>query len=248
MEELLRSRTHALHESQNALRLAERLATIGTLSGGIVHEINNPIGLILMGVETALIAQAEGDSETLTRSLKSIQADAVRTGRIVHNVLSFVREQAVAKSPASLNEVVRQAVERKRPAAELHGAKLLLEVAATDGRVQMNATAIQQAIGNVVQNAIESGATEVVVQVATGFSDDNCSVIVTDNGCGIPPEMQTEVFKSFFTTRRQSGGVGLGLSLVNSAVNDHQGRIEIDSKPDEGTRIRIDLPIFRNPA
>ncbi|HEY2840063.1 MAG TPA: ATP-binding protein [Pirellulales bacterium] len=248
LEDLLRSRTHALDQSQKALRLAERLASIGALAGGIVHEINNPIGAILLAVESAMQAQTAGEAEAMTRCLKSIQEDAIRTGRIVKNVLSFVREQTVDKTAASLSDVVRKAVERKRHTAELHGARLLLELAEAEARLEMNATAIEQAIGNVVQNAIESGATDIVVRIATESSDDYCSVVVMDNGCGIPPEMQSEVFEPFFTNRRQSGGVGLGLSLVRSAIQDHQGRIEIDSQPGAGTTVRIALPILRSPT
>jgi PAS domain S-box-containing protein len=248
LEDLLRSRTQALHESQKSLRLAERLASIGTLAGGIVHEINNPIGAILLGVETAQHALSVGDADALTRTLKSIQEDAIRTGRIVKNVLSFVREQTIDKTRASLNDVTRKAVERRKSAAELHGAKLILELADRDACLELNTTAIEQAIGNVVQNAIESGGAEVVVRIATEFSDDYCSVVITDNGCGIPAEMQGEVFEPFFTTRRDCGGVGLGLSLVRSAVHDHQGRIDIDSEPGRGTRISIVLPTAYKPT
>lgn len=248
LEELLQTRTHALNESQKSLQLAERLASIGALAGGIVHEINNPIGAILLGVETAQRAHTDGDGASLAGSLRSIQEDAVRTGRIVKNVLGFVREQTIDKTTASLNDVARKAVERRRVAAELQGAKLLLELSEIDARLELNVTAIEQAIGNVVQNAIESCATGGVVRISTEVVGDHCSVIVTDNGCGIPAEIQPQIFEPFFTTRRQAGGVGLGLSLVRSAVRDHQGRVDIDSHPDRGTRVAIVLPISRKPA
>jgi len=246
LEESLQARTKALEKSQKALRLAERLASLGTVAGGIVHEINNPIGAIMLAVESAQAALADGDDARLAMCLKSIGEDIVRTGRIVHNVMSYVQEQAVEKAPTSLNEVVRQAVERKRLAAEKAGAKLQLALAAEEARVLMNATSIEQAIGNVVQNAIEASPKDSVVQIATTFSDDFCTIIITDNGIGIPAELHDEIFKPFFSTRTQSGGVGLG--LVRGAVSDHQGQLQLISTPGGGSQFRIVLPRYREPG
>src|SRR6185312_115228 len=92
LEELVRSRTRALEASQQTLRSAERLASLGTLAAGIAHEINNPVGTILLAAEMAAAAQAAGDEEALARCLAGITTDAKRCGRIVKNILNFARQ------------------------------------------------------------------------------------------------------------------------------------------------------------
>lgn len=242
LEELVRSRTRALEASQHSLRSAERLASVGTLAAGIAHEINNPVGAILLGTEMAMAAQASGDHAALTRCLEAIKGDAQRCGRIVRNVLNFARQEPSEKWLADFNEVVRQAVERAQPYAQKRGATVALRLDGDAPQALMNPTAFEQAVSNILRNAVDSRGEAAAIAVTTRIDGGHCSVIVEDNGTGMTPEIKMHIFDPFFTTRRTSGGIGLGLSLAHGTIADHQGTIEVESEPGKGTRCTIKLP------
>lgn len=244
LEELVRSRTRALEASQESLRSAERLASLGTLAAGIAHEINNPVGTILLAAEMAIAAEAGGDRDSLLRCLEAIKADAQRCGRIVKNVLSFARHQPTDKSPYPVNETVRQAIERTKDYAARRAAQVGVDLDLRVGRVLMNSVAIEQALVNILRNAIESGPDAVVIRIATVEAQGCYAITIADNGPGMSPEVQRHIFDPFFTMRRANGGTGLGLSLVHGTINEHQGTIRVDSQPGRGTTFTIELPRF----
>lgn len=248
LEELVASRTRALEASQETQRSAERLASLGTLSAGIAHEINNPVGTILLAAEMAIAACADGDTPTVTRCLEGIKHDAHRCGRIVKNVLSFARQQPMDKSPANLNEVVRHAIERMRREGTPNVSAIEADLSSERGLVLMNPVAIEQAITNLLHNALQSQTQPLTVRVTTTVGDTHCTITIADNGPGIPADLQTHIFDPFFTTRRSSGGMGLGLSLVHGTVSEHLGSIRVDSQPGNGTIFVIELPRYQPPA
>jgi PAS domain S-box-containing protein len=241
LEELVRSRTRALEASQQTLRSAERMASLGTLAAGIAHEINNPVGTILLAAEMGLAAWEGGDDQKLVSCLTAIKDDAQRCGRIVKNVLSFARHEPTDKGAHNLNEVVRRSVERVLAYAMRRNATLQVELDARVEPVRMNPMAIEQTMTSILRNAIESRPEAVSVTISTTMTDDACLVSVKDTGLGISPEVQVHMFDPFFTTRRTSGGMGLGLSLVHGTINDHGGRIHIDSMVGQGTTFTIEL-------
>jgi PAS domain S-box-containing protein len=248
LEELVRSRTRALEASQESLRSAERLASLGTLAAGIAHEINNPVGTILLAAEMALAAQESGDRERLTHCLETITQDAQRCGRIIKNVLSFARQEPSEKSLCDLNGVVRRAVERTEAHASRRGVILEQDLDARVGSLMMNSMAIEQALTNILHNAVESGPGGVIIRVSTAVSGPCYRVIIADDGPGIPAELQPYIFDPFFTMRRQGGGTGLGLSLVHGTISDHRGRIHVKSAEGAGTTFTIELPWDPRPA
>ena len=178
------------------------MASLGTLAAGIAHEINNPVGTILLAAEMALAAWEGGDDQKLISCLTAIKEDAQRCGRIVKNVLNFAKHEPTDKGLYSLNDVVRKSVERVHAYALRCHATLTMELDADIGPIVMNPVAIEQAMTSILRNAIESGPEAVAVKVATTTNDDACVVTVTDTGLGIPPEVQVHIFDPFFTTRR----------------------------------------------
>jgi PAS domain S-box-containing protein len=242
LEQLVQSRTRALEASQDMLRAAERLASLGTLAAGIAHEINNPVGTILLAAEMARVAQADGDDAVVARCLDGIAGDAQRCARIVKNVLGFARQSPTEKHLQSLNEVVERAAERMRGYLTSHDVTLHVALDPAVGDLPMNATAIDQVMGNLLQNAAESRTEPMNITVTTGVQDDHYTVAVADDGPGIPADVQAHVFDPFYTTRRAGGGTGLGLSIVHGNIKDHQGRVRVDSAPGVGTIFRIELP------
>lgn len=242
LEELVRSRTRALEASQQTLRSAERLASLGTLAAGIAHEINNPVGTILLAAEMAQVAQNATDTQTLARCLEGIKDDALRCGRIVKNVLHFARQEPSDKRPHPLNDVVRQTYARLQKYAAERRVTLQMTLDKDVGEVLMNPIGIEQALENVMRNAIEAQSDNVVVTIETIAAAECFMVRITDNGPGIPAEVQKHIFDPFFTRRRATGGTGLGLSLVHGTIRDHQGQIRVDSAPGQGTTFTILLP------
>jgi PAS domain S-box-containing protein len=248
LEELVRSRTRALEASQQTLRSAERLASLGTLAAGIAHEINNPVGTILLAAEMAMAAHESQDSEAVLRCLEGIKTDAQRCGRIVKNVLHFARQEPTEKSPHPLNDVVNDAVRRTQAYAAERGAQMITSLGTTVGTVLMNPIALEQALTNVLRNSIESHKSPVTIRVATMACNQHYEVTVADDGPGIAREALLHIFDPFFTMRRANGGVGLGLSLVHGTINDHHGRIRVDSAVGRGTTFTIELPRTAQPA
>ena len=229
------------------MRSAERLASLGTLAAGIAHEINNPVGTMMLAAEMALAAQESGDRERLIHCLETITQDAQRCGRIIKNVLSFARQEPSEKSPCDLNDVVRRAIERAHGFAFGRAATLEQCLDAQVGQVLMNSMAMEQALVNILRNAVECGSGGMNIRVTTAAASQFYRVTIADDGPGIPAELQPYIFDPFFTMRRQCGGIGLGLSLVHGTISDHRGRIYVDSAEGTGTTFTIELPCYQGP-
>ena len=224
--------------AEQALRRSERLASVGALAAGVAHEINNPVGGILMAAQYALAYQ--DDPEIVKTALKDVVEHATRCGRIVKSVLKFAREGETKKSPADLNEVVGHSANLIRKLVENRGATLELELAEDLPRVILHQTEIEQVIVSLVRNAVQAEATRVVLRTQSTL--DGVKLMVQDNGSGIAPEDLPRLFDPFFTTRYDQGGVGLGLSIAHGIVTDHGGEIEVERDSGPGTTLVVRLP------
>ncbi len=224
--------------SELALRRSERLASMGTLAAGIGHEINNPIGGILMAAQFALKFQE--DPALVKKALDDIVENAARCGRIVKNVLKFAQDVPSERAPADLNQVVLEARDLIQQYAEKRGTRIELELADELPRVVINPTELEQVIINLVGNAVQAGAPNIVVR--TEAAEKGVRLVIRDDGPGIPREEAALLFDPFYTTRQEKGGMGLGLSIVHGIVKDHDGEIDFESEPGKGTTMTIRLP------
>jgi PAS domain S-box-containing protein len=224
--------------AEQELRRNERLASIGTLAAGVAHEINNPVGGILMAAQYAL--ESRDDSVSVERALNDIASNATRCGHIVKNVLKFAREQTSPKTPAELNQVVGHASDLVRGFAEERGSSLELVLARELPPVVMNQVEIEQVIINLVENAVQAGARRIII--GTEAIGDFVHVAIQDDGSGITQENGQRLFDPFYTTRYQEGGSGLGLSIAHGIIADHGGTIDIESEVGMGTTMMIRLP------
>ncbi len=246
LEALVEERSQELLESRERLRRADRLASIGTLAAGVAHQINNPVGSILMSAQFAL---GEGDAEDRERiyreALESNAEHAQRCGRIVHNLLAFARNAPTEKLRIDLNELVRTSLE----SVPLPTAGFDLRISPRSLPIMASNIEVEQVIVNLVRNALESGqpADERIV-IETDARADYAVIHVTDQGRGIEPDDRERIFDPFFTTRIREGGTGLGLSMVHTIVEDHGGRINVLSKPGAGTQFSVSFPLAAEPA
>ncbi len=244
LEVLVQERTEALANSHQALQRAERLASLGTLSSGIAHEINNPIGMILLSAENALAATNGLQNEDTVRTcLAHIVDNAERCGRITRSVLQFAKEERTEKWPENVNEIVEDAVRVARKYHKNRSGAVLVRLAPETHTVCVNPIEIQQVLVNLIHNALEAANGQGDVTIRTETAHDAVRIAVRDNGPGIPSAHLKHVFDPFFTTRREDGGTGLGLSIVHGIINDHGGSIEVKSEPGRGTTFTVVLPL-----
>ena len=226
-----------------ALRHADRLSVIGTLAAGIAHEINNPVGSILLSAQLAhKQVIASNGSATISSQIESIIDDAKRCGRIVKNVLTFSRSKVSEKQLIQLNEVVRNAETLARKYASSRKATLRLHLGNGLPDVFINPIEIGQVLINVIRNSVESKVEGVAVDIKTYRANRRVAVQLRDDGRGIPEKELQRIFDPFYTTRRSRGGTGLGLSISYGIVREHGGTIDIESEVGTGTCVTIELP------
>ena len=239
--------------AQEQVMRTEKLASLGKLAATIAHEINNPLAAVLTYIRLMLklIARQHFTPERLediNRYLATMEAETSRCGEIVKNLLAFARQSQVDMKANSIREIIDRTLPLVLHDLELRGIRLVKNLEAHIPQVHCDFKQIQQALLNVLGNAAEAmteGGT-LTLQVCQATKGDYVEVVVTDTGCGIPPESLKDIFEPFFTTKEERKGVGLGLAVVYGIVARHHGKIEVESPPaggETGSRFRILLPV-----
>ncbi len=229
------------HNLETHLRHNERLATIGTFAAGVAHEINNPLGAILLAAESAL--KRLDERSVIELAFQDVLVGTERCGRIVDNILKFSREESLEKHPAELNSLVDHAANLFARRAAEHSAVVGFELAADLPSLLLNETEVEQAIYNLLENACNAGARQITVR--TEQLAEGVSLAVDDDGAGIAEADMPHLFEPFFTTRRGRGGSGLGLSITHGIVADHGGTISIEPRAGGGTSVCIQFAATR---
>ncbi len=220
-------------------RRTERLASVGILASGIAHELNNPVGGILLAAQSA-IADQEGRTETVgLQALRDIEQDARRCAKVIKSLLRLSRDRLTEKRDADLNGIVKSAQELTR-AFVAREATLTIQLAEEPLPGSFNVEELEQALIQLLRNAVESGATK--ISIKTERVADGARLIVADDGRGLSGEEQRHLFDPFYTKRRMAGALGLGLATTHATVLDHGGEISVASERGVGTRFTIDLP------
>jgi len=248
LESVVHDRTQALMRSQERLRQSERLASIGALAAGIAHEINNPVGAIMLSADNARnrlrdISSLEEAKELFDRTCSKIVSNAKRCGLIVKGVLQFARKQSTEKKPADINHIASNAVQLIRDSLDLRGTEIVSTLGTDIPPCVVNSMEIEQIFVNLVKNSVECTTENLRVEIVTKREGDQVLICVRDNGPGMSEEQRQHIFDPFFTTRQQQGGTGLGMSIVHGIVSEHNGTITVDSLPTVGTTVTILLPI-----
>jgi two-component system NtrC family sensor kinase len=235
--------TDALLQSEAQLRASERLASIGTLAAGIAHEINNPVGAILAAAQLSqLLRDDPGADAQLESALSDIVSEAKRCGDIVRSILQFAREERTDKWAVALRDLVIRSIRLTSAFADKHGARVVADLGEASPQAHANPTQLEQAIVNLIRNSIESGASEVRVGLRERADERLATITVSDDGIGISESDRLRILEPFFTTRRATGGTGLGLSVVHGIALEHGGTLAIESRPGRGASISLSLP------
>jgi two-component system NtrC family sensor kinase len=219
---------------------AEKLASVGQLTAGVAHELNNPLAVILGFAET--LTRSAVPQEQYAEVAVSIEREARRCSMLVKNLLNFSRSHEPGKEPADLAEVIGQALLFVQPLAHLKNMEVTSQLAPGLPPLLMDVNKIQQVIINLCTNAVDAMPKGKTLVVGCGPDISGVKLWVKDEGCGIPADIQKRIFEPFFTTKAPGQGTGLGLSLVADIIKEHGGRIEITSIVGEGTTFTIFLP------
>jgi predicted Zn finger-like uncharacterized protein len=214
------------------------------LGAGIAHEIKNPLAGILGLTQLSLRKAAEDDP--VYKNLAIIEKETNRCTTIIQNLLKFARQEKVAFEPVNINRVAQDAAAIVEHQLEMHKVKLHKNFATSLPMISGNANQIQQVLLNLMinaQQAMEGRPGEVTVTTLS-LDSSHVRVQISDNGPGIPEDLQAKIFEPFFTTKEVGKGTGLGLSVSYGIIKEHKGEIIVESSPETGTTFNIDFPLM----
>ncbi|MBW1847919.1 MAG: PAS domain-containing protein [Deltaproteobacteria bacterium] len=225
--------------AQKAMMQQEKLASIGRLSAGVAHEINNPLTTILT---TAMLIQEELDPEDSNfEDLETITKEALRCRKIVASLLDFARQLEPSKKENNINDIIQESIVLTKKQAAFKDIALVQELTDDIPAVFADKGQIEQALINLMLNAIEATDSGGKIATSSSYNVDAKSVEVriSDSGEGISPDDLSRIFDPFFTTKEE--GTGLGLAITHGIIEQHNGTIDVDSKLG-GTTFKILLP------
>ena len=231
-----------LTANQEDLLQTRKIAAIGTLTAGIAHEINNPLNNIVLSADTLLETHAEFLDAEGRETLDDILAQAERARDIVRDLLDFSRSEKATFSPLSPEVIVKSSLALLKNQIMLAGLSLHLDIAPNLSQVDGNLRRIQQVFLNLLQNSIHATPIGGSIEISAGDAGAFIQFTVRDSGKGIDQEQISHIFEPFFTTKKVGKGTGLGLAVTYSIVKRHNGRIEVESTPGEGTAFHVFLP------
>jgi signal transduction histidine kinase len=233
-----------LKEIHRHLINTEKLASMGQMAAGVAHELNNPLGTILL--YTNILSRKLKERPELAHDLNLLVVEANRCKRIIGNLLDFARQNRVQLENANLADLFQRVVEECLFAMADVGPNVSVTCEApTDLCVDLDKDQMSQVLVNLVKNGIESmEATGGEVRIGTTVVPETGRVRITvsDTGRGIAPEARDKVFQPFFTTKSIGRGTGLGLPIAYGIVKMHGGRIWFESEVGRGTTFFIELP------
>ncbi|HEX6880072.1 MAG TPA: ATP-binding protein, partial [Terriglobales bacterium] len=221
---------------------AEHLATLGELAAGLAHEIRNPLAGIAGVME---IIGRDLPKESPARAvLKDVRSEVLHINKIVSELLEIARPKQPDFHEADLNATAEHAVMFARDQAASRGVSLELTREPQPVLVEHDAGQIHQVLLNLLLNGVQACENGGKVTVQVGQSEDAAELTVVDTGKGIPPELLSNIFRPFYTTK--GNGTGLGLSLARRMIEGHGGKIEVTSWPGKGSRFVVVLPKQRS--
>lgn len=247
--------------AERRARDAQRLAEIGAMTGGLAHEIKNPLSSIglnaqLLGEAIADLPVDEDDRARLTRRIGALRREVDRLRDILADFLRFAGALRLERRDADVREIVEELADFFAPQAEQSGVRVRVDLAPAPLVASVDAPHLKQALLNLMLNATQamtetkSGAPaptvaprELILRAEPGRAEADrvCRIHVIDTGPGVAPDKLEKIFTPYFTTK--SGGSGLGLPIARRIVEEHAGSIDVHTEPGRGTDFVITLPL-----
>ncbi len=225
---------------------AEKMAALGQTISGVAHELNNPLATILTWAER--ISERGTLDETARHGLETILSESERAARIVRNLLTFARKRQTTRAMIDINQIVRETLALRAYEQRVSNIVVIDALAAGLPNVFADGHQIKQVLLNLIINAEQAmlGANGRGVLVVRTWhdADQECVILeINDDGPGIDDDLQPKIFDPFFTTKEVGKGTGLGLTVAYAIVQEHGGRIRLESRPGAGASFYVELPV-----
>ena len=245
-------------EKDAQLFQASKMTTLGEMSAGIAHELNQPLNAIKIGNDFLRKQIEEGKSvplEEMHQVVTAVTRQVERASEIIQRLREFGRKSDFRKELVSINETIEDVMRIIGQQLVLQNIKVIYELDETIPMILANKNRLEQVIFNLVSNARDAiehrGRSqekpgEDAITLSTSVGDDGVCFSLSDTGIGIPEENKEKIFEPFYTTKEVGRGMGLGLSITYGIVRDFGGKIEVTSRPDIGTRFRLSFPAADN--
>jgi len=231
-----------LKRTEVALAHSEKIAGLGQLAAGVAHELNNPLGIILLYAH--LVQDEYTDSDAICEELDTIIEQADRCKTIVADLLRFSRSYTLSFRPVVLSSLLREVLVSIRAHTGIQGS---IDCPREDIIVDADRDQLKQAFVNIVRNAAEAMDDGGTVSIVIDDDTEHARVTIQDEGIGIPPDAVGRIFEPFYTTKRSGKGAGLGLAVSYGIITMHDGEIAVYSNADPqngptGTNVTVLLP------
>jgi two-component system NtrC family sensor kinase len=235
-------------ELESQLSQAEKMSSIGLLAAGVAHEVNTPLAVISSYTQL-LTKHVDGDPK-LSDLLDKITRQTFRASEIVNNLLNFSRTSATEFSDVNVNRIIRETLNLLEHQFKLARIKVDADLHHDLPLIHGNSGKLQQVFLNLFMNAKDAMAgTAGTLRISTS-NGSGVNVTISDTGAGIAPEHINKIYDPFFTTKTlpregQSRGTGLGLSVTYGIIQEHAGKIRVESLPGRGTTFHLEFPLIR---
>jgi C4-dicarboxylate-specific signal transduction histidine kinase len=241
-------REQELREKQEQLVQAGKLATLGELTTGVAHELNNPLNNIGLFVGNVLdqIRLGRFDPETAEQELQNAMDQVRKATVIISHLRTFGRAASVTFEPADIDEVIERSLLLLQEQLRLRGIDVVLDLCAEELVVFGNPIQLEQVFVNLLTNArdaLEDARTK-RIWIETTRDGELITIRFSDSGPGIQRGLEQRIFDPFFTTKEVGAGTGLGLSITYSIVKEHGGEIAVEQRDSRGASFRIELPLL----
>ena len=246
LEKKVEERTKELKKMQANLIQSEKLASLGKLSASIAHEINNPLGGILIYAHLLLEDLKEGDPAR--ENIEKIIKETTRCKNIVKDLLEFARPKEPKLESVNIHDIIDKALDLVTQKAEFQNVSISKNFSNNIPNISVDKDQLLQVFVNIIMNACEAMKGNGKLTLKTSYDKEWVTTEVIDSGCGMNEEVRKKIFEPFFTTKEVGKGTGLGLAVSYGIITRHGGKIEVESEPGKGANFRIILPVEGNKA
>jgi C4-dicarboxylate-specific signal transduction histidine kinase len=248
----IQRREQELRDKQEQLVQAGKLATLGELTTGVAHELNNPLNNIglFMGNALDLIALGVADRERIAGELRNALQQVRKATEIISHLRTFGRVASVSREPVFVNQVIERALSLMHEQLRLREIEVELDLSAVPAVVMGNPIQLEQVLINLLTNARDALAESPrkIISIACEVREAVLALTFSDTGPGIPEGLERRIFDPFFTTKEVGKGTGLGLSITYGIIKEHGGTITVANRPGQGATFLIQLPLAADDA
>src|SRR6266849_5381593 len=247
--EAVQRREQELREKQEQLVQAGKLATLGELTTGVAHELNNPLNNIGLFIGNAIdliaLGMADPNPERILQELHSAMLQVRKATEMISHLRTFGRATSVSREPVGITQVIRRALSLVQEQLRLRQIEVKLLVPEEEVIVMGNAIQLEQVFINLLTNARDAMVHSVrkIITIGCTKQANVVDICFCDTGPGIPVGLEQRIFDPFFTTKEVGAGTGLGLSIIYGIIKEHQGAVMLENHPGEGAIFCIQLPL-----